>query len=120
MDRFRRALAVPETLTLVSGYSFGDQHLNEMLFGAARAYPRSETVVFSFGDIPGVVGDAAAAARNICVLGKTEAIIGGQRLKWARAEELPGVWNDGAFQLGDFKHLARFLATKSRLGGTDA
>lgn len=120
MDRFRRALAVPETLTLVSGYSFGDQHLNEMLFDAARAYPRSETVVFSFDDIPNAVGEAAASARNLCVLGKKQAIIGGQPLKWARAEELPGVWHDGAFQLGDFKHLARFLATKARLGGTGA
>ena len=30
-DRLRRALAQPETLTLVAGYSFGDEHLNEML-----------------------------------------------------------------------------------------
>jgi hypothetical protein len=120
MDRFRRALAVPETLTLVAGYSFGDQDLNEMLFDAARAHPRSETVVFCFNDISSVVGDEAVSTRNISVLGKSEAIIGGQRLKWARTEELPGVWNGGAFQLGDFKHLARFLATKARIGDVTA
>ena len=116
MDRFRRALAVPETLTIVAGYSFGDQDLNEMLFDAARAHPRSETVVFCFNDIYSVVGAVAASTRNFSVLGKSEAIIGGQRLKWARTEELPGVWEGGAFQLTDFKHLARFLATKARLG----
>jgi hypothetical protein len=116
MDRFRRALSMPETVTLVAGYSFGDQHLNEMLFDAATAYPRSETVVFCFDEITGVIGDAAASSRNISVLGKTEAIIGGQRLKWARTEELPGVWVGGAFQLGDFSQLARFLATKARVG----
>lgn len=120
MDRFRRALAVPETVTLVAGYSFGDQHLNEMLFDAARAHPRSETVVFCFNDISAVVGDVAASARNISVLGKTEAIIGGQRLKWVRTEDLPGVWESGSFQLGDFRHLARFLATKARLGDVSA
>lgn len=116
MDRFRRALGVPETLTLVAGYSFGDQHLNEMVFDAARAHPRSETVVFCFGDISAVVGDVAASSRNISVFGKTEAIIGGQRIKWTREEDLPGVWEGGCFLLGDFKHLARFLATKARLG----
>lgn len=120
MDRFRRALAVPETVTLVAGYSFGDQDLNEMLFDAARAHPRSETVVFCFNDISSVVSDVAAATRNFSVLGKTEAIIGGQRLKWARPEDLPGIWESGAFQLGDFKHLSRFLATKARLGDVSA
>lgn len=120
MDRFRRALAVPETVTLVAGYSFGDQDLNEMLFDAARAHPRSETVVFCFNDIPSVVSDVAAATRNFSVLGKTEAIIGGQQLKWARPEDLPGIWESEAFQLGDFKHLSRFLATKARLGDVNA
>lgn len=120
MDRFRRSLAVPETITLVAGYSFGDQHLNEMLFDAARGHPRSETVVFCFNSIPDALGEVATATRNVSVLGKTEAIIGGQLLKWARTEVLPGIWESGTFVLGDFKHLARFLATKARLGDVSA
>jgi len=116
MDRFRRALAVPETITLVAGYSFGDQHLNEMLFDAARFHPRSETVAFCFEDIPSIVDEVATSTPNISVLAKNEAIIGGQRLEWARTEELPGVWEGGAFKLGDFRQLARFLATKARVG----
>lgn len=120
MDRFRRALAVPETVALVAGYSFGDQHLNEMLFDAARNHPRSETVVFCFDDIPKTVSDVATSTRNLSVYGKTEAIIGGQRLKWARADELPGVWEAGSFLLGDFRHLARFLSTKARLNDVTA
>ncbi len=116
MDRFRRALAMPETVTLVSGYSFGDQHLNEMLFDAARSHPRSETVVFCHGSIPDVVDHMSLATRNISVFAETNVIIGGQRLKWDREEDLPGVWDSGSFRLGDFKHLAHFLATKARLG----
>lgn len=116
MDRLRRALAVPETLTIVAGYAFGDQHLNEMLFDAARTYPRSELVVFCHGAIGSVVAEAAASTRCICVLGRNEAIIGGQRLEWERTGALPGVWDGKTFQLGDFRHLARFLATKVRLG----
>jgi hypothetical protein len=34
-DRFRRALHQPETLTLVAGYAFGDDHLNGVIFDAA-------------------------------------------------------------------------------------
>ena len=34
-DRLRRSLNEPETLMLISGYSFGDEHLNEMLFDSA-------------------------------------------------------------------------------------
>ena len=45
-DRLRRALAQPETLTLVAGYSFSDEHLNEVLFDAALRRPRSEIIVF--------------------------------------------------------------------------
>ena len=54
-DRFRRALAQSETLTLVTGYSFGDEHLNEMLFDAATRRPRSEIIVFCHLAIPEVV-----------------------------------------------------------------
>lgn len=120
MDRFRRALAVPETVTLVSGYSFGDQHLNEMLIDAARTHPRSETVVFCFADIPDVVAEFATSTRNISILGATHGILGGQRVKWARDGDIPGVWENGSFQLGDFEHLARFLATKARVGDVSA
>ena len=79
-------------------------------------FPYKLMTIPSSSSILVVISGAAASTRNISVLGKSEVIIGGQRLKWARTEELPGVWNGGAFQLGDFKHLARFLATKARLG----
>jgi hypothetical protein len=31
MDRFRHALAMPETSTIICGYSFSDQHLNDII-----------------------------------------------------------------------------------------
>src|SRR5262249_37300105 len=45
-DRLRRALYQPETLVIISGYSFSDDHLNELLFEAASKRQRSELVVF--------------------------------------------------------------------------
>jgi hypothetical protein len=75
MDRFRRALSAPETITLVAGYSFGDQHINEMLFEAARAHPRSETVVFCVDAAPAAVTDVAGSIRSardrgVCLWGR--------------------------------------------------
>ena len=60
MDRFRRALVEPETVTITTGFSFSDEHLNEMLFDAAVRHPRSEVLALCYEDIPGVVADRAS------------------------------------------------------------
>jgi hypothetical protein len=51
-DRLRRALQMPETLMFVTGYSFGDAHLNEMLFDGVRRRPRSELIALCFSESP--------------------------------------------------------------------
>ena len=110
MDRFRRALLEPETITLVAGYSFGDAHLNEMLFDAAQRHPRSEVVGFCFGDIPREVEERAASTRNLVVLSPGSAIVDGRKAEWSSATDIPGVFEGGSFLLGDFARLAAFLA----------
>ena len=118
-DRFRRALNQPETLVLVSGYSFGDSHLNEMIFDAARRRPRSEYTVFCYGEIPESLADIAAMTPNLQAVARREAILGGMRADWKPPEdnETPeGVWShaseeaDGGFALVDFAKLAAYLA----------
>ena len=115
-DRFRRALAQPETLTLVSGYSFGDDHLNEMFFDAAARRPRSETIVFCYSEIPQVVKDRAGLTPNLQAITATEAILGGRLEHWEppSGESLLGdFWKDGKFTLGDFSSLTAHLALSS-------
>jgi hypothetical protein len=110
-DRFRRALHHPETLILISGYAFGDDHLNEIIFDAATRRERSEIVVFCYDTIPQTLADRASITPNIQVAGGTEAIIGGVRGPWVAADDVPAsVWNADKFLLGDFKHLAAYLA----------
>lgn len=112
-DRFRRALNHPETLTLVAGYSFGDDHLNELLFDAAQRRPRSETLAFCFGELPEQVASRAERTPNLQLVGPDEAVIGGVRASWKPVDEpLPDVW-DGNLLLGDFTHLAGFLSRSS-------
>ncbi len=113
-DRFRRALHHPETIVLISGYSFGDAHLNEILFNAARARPRSEFVAFCFGKIPECIVEHAELLSNLQVVADDEAILGGIKASWKCSEDLPAdIWDDNAFGLGDFAKLSSFLARSS-------
>ncbi len=112
-DRFRRALYQPETLTLISGYSFSDDHLNEIIYEAASRRERSEIVVLLFSEIPTELAERAARTPNIQVVTGTEAIIGGIRGEWEKPleDEYPAsLWQNEQFALRDFKCLAAYLA----------
>ena len=110
-DRLRRSLSEPETLLLVSGYSFGDDHLNEMLFDAARRRERSEFMAFCYDSIPDALAQQAEETPNLQAISGTEAIIGGRRGAWRAAEnDLGGFWAGGKLALHDFRSLATFLA----------
>lgn len=119
-DRFRRALHQPETLLIISGYSFSDEHLNELIFNAATHRERSEFIAFLYSDIPPELSERATITPNLQIISRQEAIIAGIRAKWAEPEEaLPDVWSDGNFLLPNFKYLAKYLArgTQSRNEG---
>jgi hypothetical protein len=109
-DRFRRSLNVPETLMLVAGYSFADQHLNEILLDAARRRPRSEFIVFCFGAIPDALAKSAATIPNLQVFAGTEAIIGAVRAPWRYAETGRAAALARTDHMGDFASLAAYLA----------
>jgi len=113
-DRLRRALNHPETLMLVSGYSFSDAHLNEMLFDAARRRPRSEVIAFCFSSIPDQLAYRATTTPNLQAVGAKEAIIGGLRADWETPDDAPDdLWANDALALVDFANLAGFLARSS-------
>ena len=113
-DRFRRALHQPETLVLISGYRFSDDHLNEMIFDAAARHERSEFVAFCFSEIPDDLAKRAKSAPNIQVVTGGEAILGGVRGVWKPPDNPPpDLWEDGKFGLVDFRHLGKYLARSS-------
>jgi len=111
-DRLRKALNEPETLMLVSGYAWGDQHINEMFFEATIRRPRSEVIAFCYSKIPDELAAKALITPNLQVVAPAEAILGGVRAAWAAEGETPheGVWKDGKARFGDFSALAAFLA----------
>ena len=110
-DRLRRALQLPETLAIITGYSFGDAHLNELFFEAAARRPRSELVVFCYSEISDTLANRASATPNLNVIGGREAIIGGVRAGWRPPQDPPpNLWDDGQLALRDFRNLAAYLA----------
>lgn len=110
-DRLRRALLDAETLVIVSGYSFGDQHLNEVIFDAASRRERSEFLCFFFEEIPAQVAERALLTPNIQAITGKEAIIGGVRGNWKPPEQISdNIWTDNQLALRDFSHLAALLA----------
>ena len=113
-DRFRRALAEPESVTLICGYSFGDAHLNEVIFDAAVRFPRSEIVALCFDDIPSELHQNLQP--NITVIAATEGIVAGERREWSKPEATVSseVWSGDRCRLGDFAAFSRFLAKAPR------
>lgn len=114
-DRFRRALREPETLVLIAGYSWGDQHLNEMLFDAATKRPRSEFVAFCYSSIPVALAERATTTPNLQAVTGDEAVLGGIRGGWSEPDPVPAedIWHEGKLAMFDFRNLAAFLARSS-------
>jgi hypothetical protein len=116
-DRFRRALQEPETIVIISGYSFGDEHLNELIFDAAARRPRSEFIAFCYASIPDVLAKRAANTPNLQAVTGAEAILGGVRANWKGSTTAhPDLWDGNQFVLRDFRKLAEYLARSAAVG----
>lgn len=120
-----------ETLLVTTGYSFGDEHINEVIFDALEARDRTHVVALQFKE----VGDehdlikAATRHHNLIVRGPETAVVRGRRAGWQlnepvadRTRHLLDIPFDsdaepdkdkvsltGRMRLGDFAVLARFL-----------
>ena len=122
-DRFRRLLASGETLLITSGYSFSDEHINEIMFQALRSNPRLAVTALIFDRIesPVVEQNVLKPTRgitNLTVYGPDGAVVGGVQDKWSEPSQTPpfGEWpfwnhTERTFRLGDFRSFVEFLRT---------
>lgn len=108
-DRLRRSLEIPESITVISGYSFRDQHINELLFDAVERFPRSEVVALFREEIPAEVAAKARATSNLTLGGAKSAIWSSVEAEWIPPPADVPFWKDGTFQLGDFQTLVDTL-----------
>ena len=122
-DRLRSLVTSGEGLLIVVGYSFSDQHINEILFQGLRSNSRLAVTVLLFDKLfsaaikPRLLGPTLGI-RNLTIYAPDGASIGGRPGKWVQPKEsAPSeigewpFWNQKAseFTLGDFKAFAEFL-----------
>lgn len=122
-DRLRNYLLSGELLFMFSGYSFLDQHINEIIFNCLRQNNRLSVIVFFYSDAEVQRLQALSVGYfNLTVFGPTTAIVNGVygQLKFDKDElkqkESSAVfWDDAKshLSLGDFKSLVEFLVTNS-------
>jgi hypothetical protein len=114
-DRFRHSLLRGESLLVLLGYSFSDQHLNEIIFQGLRSNPHLAVIVLLFEDIEEVYS-YGIEYRNLSIYGPKKACIGGITGSWSEPQKPKQEWpfwdgSDKKFFLGDFNQFAKYLET---------
>ena len=84
-DRLVRFLEQDDALLIVAGFSFGDEHINNLIFGALENSPRTHVYALQFEELPeeNDLIKRAYQRANMIVVGPKTGIIGGQRAAWA-------------------------------------
>ncbi len=122
-DRLKNYLLSGELLFVFTGYSFSDQHINEIIFNCLRQNNRLTVLVFFFQDTEVEnLHKQTSSYMNLNVFGPKKAIINGNLGEWEynsadlkTNEKSDSFWNDGKseFTLGDFNELVNFFITNS-------
>lgn len=130
IDRLRAFLKQPTATLILCGYSFRDEHINEVILQGLQCTQTAIAIALLFDDIAGY-SQAAALARkrsNLNLLARDGGVIGGQVAKWLEkeAEAVPtdnGGWvtwtpvdpvveggkQSARLMLGDFAIFGQFL-----------
>jgi hypothetical protein len=98
-DRLTRFLEQDDALLIVAGFSFGDEHINNLIFGALENRPRTHVYALQFEELAddSILIKRAYQRSNLIVVGPLTGVIGGRRAKWAPSET-PS-FMDGVFEL---------------------
>jgi hypothetical protein len=124
-DRLKNYLSEGELLFFFTGYSFLDQHINEIVFNALRENSRLSALIFFFKDDEvRNLQTSISAYMNLRVFGPTLAIINGNIVEWDFSEKdqfkadgktTDHFWNESnnSLTLGDFNALVNFLIINS-------
>ena len=126
-DRLSRFLEQDDALLVVAGFSFGDQHINDLIFGALENQPRTHVYALQFEE-PADESDLVKRETqryNMIVVGPETGIIGGSRAAWATEDNFDfmstvfeskkmtsdNTMKPGKMKIGDFANFAAFLET---------
>lgn len=122
-DRLKNVLLGGELLFIFSGYSFSDQHINEIVFNSLRQNNRLSVLVFFFNDEEvEALYKGSSSYLNLTAFGPTKAIINGKISEYEyktgdlkSTESSDSYWDSSQNKLilGDFNKLTEFLIINS-------
>jgi hypothetical protein len=130
IDRLSRFLDQDDALLITSGFSFGDEHVNNVIFSSIENSPRTHVYSLQFeelDDCHDLIG-RATKQRNLILVGPKTGVIGGRRAPWSLEEAAPFVDiafavspktdadphpKTGQMKLGDFAYFCEFLHSMS-------
>ncbi|PKM67567.1 MAG: SIR2 family protein [Firmicutes bacterium HGW-Firmicutes-2] len=119
-DRMKRFLNQSEGIFIISGYSFGDEHINDAIYESLTRNSRMHIMAFMYTDdsLDAII-DKAILYPNLSVFSPTKAIIGGKSDVWLfdlkKIEDngFKAYVEDDNLKLGDFELLVDFLIENS-------
>jgi hypothetical protein len=137
MDRLRRFLSTPSSALIIVGYSFRDQHLNDVIIQGLQGTPSAVAFALMCDPLSNCSTAISLAKErvNLCLIAKDGAVIRTKETLWGEAEELPDLnlpggaveWTKGPgqndswkanFNLGDFRSFGSFLQDISGIKDT--
>jgi hypothetical protein len=137
-DRLRSFLGRGQAVLITCGYSFADQHLNEVILHGLRSNPTAICFGLLFGnraDYPEAISKAAKHP-NLSLLAADGAVLGTLDKSWKTEEQRDHPLHNvsvikrqnnpaapeeisSEFKLGDFKYFGDFLARQLAWTGDD-
>lgn len=122
--RLRAFLEQDDALLVSLGYSFSDEHINEIIFGALETSSRTHVYALQYSDVPKEhqLVRRAAQRRNLVVISPASAVIGGVSGTWdddseiAVSQVIVDAEENGSgrrVRIGDFARFADFLSSMS-------
>ncbi len=128
LDRLKSFLLKPNATLFMSGYSFSDEHINDVICRSLEANPTAQVFGLMFGDLAQAkyqkARECGCLLANLTIAGDTSAIIGRIEGPWRKVpDDLPASLPPGAVSkdaddkvsvgLGNFAHfgtLIRYLS----------
>lgn len=113
-DRLKSWLLAGDGLLLVAGYSFSDEHINELLFSALKVNKKLHLIGFCYSDdvIEKVVKNGIHLS-NLTLLGPGQALLKGMQGRWKETPSKNSIqspfWDMNTLKLGDFNEFVKFL-----------
>jgi SIR2-like domain len=107
VDRLKAFLMMPSSVMFISGYSFGDEHINDVICRALEANPTAMVYALMFGNLNDGTDRYADAIRcakrtpNLSLIAKDKGIIGREIRSWVSRGWDPLTIPDGVLKLSN-------------------